>query len=80
MRKLALTERFFGPAQSAVQYGIEPKYIIKGIKAACDYQNPEDAEAVRLQEMIRKNGITGALCRITGLPQNHVLMRMLSNA
>lgn len=80
IRKLALTERFFGPAQSAVQYGIEPKYIMEGIKAACAYQNPEDTEAVLLQKMIREKGIIGALCSITGLPQDHVLMRMLSNA
>ena len=75
IRKLSVNERFFGQALTACEYGIEPQHIMTGVKAVCAYDNPEDAEAVRLQEMISSRGVVASLCEITGLPETHALMK-----
>lgn len=77
IRKLAISERFFGPALAAIEYGIEPKYIIKGIQSVLNYDYAEDKEAVELQTRLQKYGINETLVDITGLDAENKLLKMI---
>lgn len=76
IRKLSATERFFGPALKAMEYGIRPVNIVNGIRAALKYSYEKDSEAVKLQQMIAEKGTAATLSEITGLPEDHELIRM----
>lgn len=78
LRKLSVHERFFEPALTALAFNIEPRNIMNGVCAACCYDNPEDAEAIRLQKMIQAKGRVATVAEITGLSENHPLMKYLS--
>ena len=74
IRKLSASERFFKPALTALANDIDPVNIIKGIRAVCGYDYPDDPEAVLLQRMIREKGPLLALSEISGLAPEHPLI------
>ncbi|MGN0293875.1 MAG: mannitol-1-phosphate 5-dehydrogenase [Lachnospiraceae bacterium] len=78
IRKLSAAERFFGPALAALDAGVEPVNIVKGIKAALKYDYADDHEAVELQKRIAEKGIARTLAEITGLPETHKLIQMVT--
>jgi mannitol-1-phosphate 5-dehydrogenase len=74
MRKLRPDGRLIGSAYLALEYGISPDHIVQGVVAALRYDNPDDAQAVELQSLIRAKGIRAVLRQCCGLGDNDRLM------
>ena len=55
LRKLGEGERLIGAARLCIQSNFVPTHIIKGIKACCKYDNPEDPD----YETMKKNPFWG---------------------
>ena len=73
LRKLSRHDRLIGPACLALQEGIRPEALSRGIAAALRYDYPGDPAAVRLQEIVRANGVRGALAEVCGVPAEGAL-------
>jgi len=67
IRKLGRHDRLIGAAQLCLDQGVEPAAILQGVRAALRYDHPEDPEAVRLQAMIRQEGVEAVLSGVCGL-------------
>lgn len=76
IRKLGPNDRLVGAGLAALEAGVEPDAIAIGIAAALRHRNPDDPSAVRLAELIAAKGEAGALAEITGLPEDHELIRL----
>lgn len=57
IRKLSMQDRIIGSLNLCLDYGIFPENIIKVCAAAYNFDYKEDSVAIRLQEMIKKQGI-----------------------
>ena len=67
IRKLGPNDRLIGSAKLALEYGIEPVNICKGIAAALKYDYSEDPSACQLSNSIKQKGIDWvfkSICRI----------------
>ena len=73
IRKLGRHDRLVGAAQLCLDNGGEPYHTIGGIRAALAYDNPDDPQAARLQEMLREEGIEAVLQRVCGLSPEDAL-------
>ncbi|MCU1438605.1 MAG: mannitol-phosphate 5-dehydrogenase [Naasia sp.] len=68
LRKLSRTERFVGPAAELTERGLPADALLRAIGAALRFDVPDDAESVRLQELLRSGAPAAELTReITGL-------------
>ena len=54
-----------GPANLCEKYGLENRQLLKGVACAMKFVNPEDAQAVELQDYIAKNGAGAAIEKYT---------------
>lgn len=70
IRKISPNDRIMGPAYQCEQYGLENRHLLKGVACALKFTNPEDVQAVELQNYIAKNGVGAAICKYTGLEEN----------
>ena len=68
LRKLSRHDRLTGPACLALEEGIRPVALSRGMAAALRYDQPGDAAAARLQEIVRDKGVRGALGEVCGIP------------
>ena len=73
MRKLSRHERFIGPAAELAERGIVPEALLGAIAAALRFNDPADAEAVELGQILADSDPAAATERITGLAQDHPL-------
>lgn len=80
IRKLGRRDRLVGSALLALEYGIEPRYLVQGIIAALRYDNPRDEAAMRLQEMLQRNGLDYILENVCGLSRDEKLYHMIKEA
>jgi len=77
IRKLGPQDRLVGAAQLCLDNSVEPLHIIGGIRAALAYDNPEDPQAVRLQEILRLDGLDAVLQGVCGLkPEGELYSRI----
>ena len=76
LRKLSPTDRLIKPMQTALDYDLDVDALIQGIGAAFNYVNPEDAQAVEMQEKIANEGFEQACSSITGITDNTIIARM----
>ena len=67
IRKLASDDRIVGPACIASDYGLPNSHLLYGAAYALKYDDPEDEEAVKLQEYIQNDGIENTIEKICGL-------------
>jgi mannitol-1-phosphate 5-dehydrogenase len=67
MRKLGPDDRLVGSAKLCLDYDIFPENIAYVCGAAFCYDYSEDDKAVELQEIIKKEGIEGALKTVSGV-------------
>lgn len=72
MRKLGPEDRLIGSAKLCMDYGIVPENIATVCGAAFCYDYSEDPKAVELQEIVKKEGIEGALKTVSGVDANSV--------
>lgn len=77
VRKLGPNDRLIGAGKLALEYGIKPHNLIVGIIAALGYDNPQDVQAVRLQEMLRGKGLKIVLKEVSGLKEGDELFEMI---
>lgn len=67
IRKISPNDRIMGPAFQCEEYGLDNSHLLRGTACALRYQNPEDAQAVELQDYIAKNGVGAAITKYIGL-------------
>lgn len=67
IRKLQAGERLLGPALLCVEHGLPLINLARGIAAVMLYDNPADADAVKLRRLIETQGAASALAEISGL-------------
>lgn len=70
IRKLGPEDRLIRPATQAQKAGLPFTHLAKAIAAGLLFNNPEDEEAVKIQDMIRANGPASVLEEVSGLPEN----------
>ncbi|TSE17579.1 mannitol-1-phosphate 5-dehydrogenase [Arthrobacter sp. KBS0703] len=73
LRKLSRHERFIGPAAELAERGIVPEALLGAIAAALRFNDPADAEAVELGQILSASEPAEATERITGLAADHPL-------
>ena len=73
LRKLSRHERFIGPAAELAERGIVPEALLGAIAAALRFNDPADAEAVELGQILSASSPAEATERITGLTADHPL-------
>ncbi|KRE68428.1 mannitol-1-phosphate 5-dehydrogenase [Arthrobacter sp. Soil736] len=73
LRKLSRHERFIGPAAELAERGIVPEALLGAIAAALRFNDPADAEAVELGQILSASEPVEATERITGLTADHPL-------
>jgi mannitol-1-phosphate 5-dehydrogenase len=78
MRKLSRHERFIGPAAELAERGIVPEALLGAIAAALRFNDPADAEATELAEILASSSPADATARITGLAPDHPLFAAVS--
>jgi len=68
LRKLAPGDRLLGPAeQTRAVLGKVPAHFALGIAGALLYRNPADAQACRLADLLRRQGVASVLGEVCGL-------------
>ncbi len=80
IRKLARNDRLVGPACLALEVGIRPEALSRGIAAALLYSHPGDESAMKLQAMIASEGLAEVLRRLCGINPDGDLAAMVTRA
>ncbi|WP_080872732.1 mannitol-1-phosphate 5-dehydrogenase [Oceanobacillus timonensis] len=70
IRKLDSTDRLVAPALQCEKFGMENTYLCRGIAAALLFKNPEDSQAVEMNDYINDNGIEQAVLHYTKIDKN----------
>jgi mannitol-1-phosphate 5-dehydrogenase len=70
IRKLGPEDRLVRPALQAQKAGLSYTNLAKAIAAALLFDNREDEEAVKLQDMIQENGVAYVLKEVCGLEES----------
>jgi mannitol-1-phosphate 5-dehydrogenase len=78
LRKLSRNERFIGPAAELAERGIVPEALLGAIAAALRFNDPADAEATELAQILASSTAADATASITGLPPEHPLFDAVS--
>lgn len=75
LRKLSRHERFVGPAAEAAEAGLAVDALVDAMGAALAFDDPEDAQSVDLQRMLREQDAASLTASVTGLDPAHPLFR-----
>ncbi|MDP9998737.1 mannitol-1-phosphate 5-dehydrogenase [Pseudarthrobacter sulfonivorans] len=78
LRKLSRHERFIDPAAELAERGIVPEALLGAIAAALRFNDPADAEATELAQILASSTPAEATERITGLAPEHPLFAAVS--
>jgi mannitol-1-phosphate 5-dehydrogenase len=73
LRKLSRHERFVGPAAEAAERGLSVDALVAAMGAALAFDDPEDAQSVDLQRMLRDQDAASVTASVTGLEHDHPL-------
>lgn len=76
LRKLSDSDRLIKPMMTAKGFGFAVDNLLLGIGAALHYTNAEDAQSVKLQELIKEKGIKGAVAEVANIDDNDLLERI----
>ena len=80
LRKLRRNDRIVGAALFAIEQGVDPTPIVKGILAALRFDRPEDATAPEVQAALKDQGIEYVLAHYMGLEPAEPLYAMIRDA
>lgn len=80
VRKLRRNDRIVGAALFAIEQGVDPAPIVKGIAAALKFDRAEDPTAPELQAALREKGIGHVLEHYMGLKPDEPLYGMIEDA
>ena len=78
LRKLSRNERFVGPAAQLAEQGIVPEALLGAMAAALRFNDPADAEATELAQILASASAADATARITGLEPGHPLFQAVA--
>ncbi|MBQ8111425.1 MAG: hypothetical protein IJ124_14825 [Clostridia bacterium] len=78
-RKLRRNDRIVGAALFAMEQGVDPSPIVKGIVAALKFDRAEDATAPDIQRLLRKEGIGAVIKTYMGLSEAEPLYDMIKS-
>ena len=67
IRKIAPNDRIMGPANNCEEYGLENKYLLKGVACALKFKAEGDLQAEELQSFIAEKGVEAAIIKYTGV-------------
>jgi mannitol-1-phosphate 5-dehydrogenase len=73
LRKLSRHERFVGPAAEAAERGLPTDALVAAMGAALAFDDPEDAQSVDLQRLLREQDAASVTSSVTGLEPGHPL-------
>jgi mannitol-1-phosphate 5-dehydrogenase len=73
LRKLSRHERFVGPAAEAAERGLPVDALVSAMGAALAFDDPEDAQSVDLQRILREQDAASVTSSVTGLEAGHPL-------
>ncbi|MGZ9585563.1 mannitol-1-phosphate 5-dehydrogenase [Paenibacillus marinisediminis] len=74
LRKLGRQDRFVSPAVQAFERGLSTDYLCEGMAAAFAFDCKDDEDAVRIQAMLKEQGIEATIVEVTGLEASHPLV------
>ena len=77
VRKLRRNDRIVGAALFALEQGVDPAPIVKGIVAALDFDRAEDATAPEIHKALETQGIRYVIEHYMGLEPDEPLYRMI---
>lgn len=77
LRKLSSNDRFIKPLKECNRVGLPVDHLVTSIANALHYDAFDDAEAVKMQELIKSRGLTETLVEITGLQANSELIALI---
>ena len=77
LRKLGPEDRLIGSARLCLEEKVDPARLLVGIRAAIEYNNPDDPAAARLQEMLATCGREAVLRDVCGLAPDEPLFARL---
>ena len=80
VRKLRRNDRIVGAALFAMEQGVDPAPIVKGILAALRFDRAEDVTAPEVQAALREQGIDAVLERYMGLAPEEPLFSLIREA
>ena len=80
LRKLSSTDRLGKPVMTAREYGLPCDKLLLGIGAALHYNNPEDPQSVKMQELIAAKGLRQAVSEITSIPATDPVIEEIAAA
>ena len=68
------------PMMTAREYGLPCDKLLLGIGAALHYNNPEDPQSVKMQELIAAKGLRQAVSEITSIPATDPVIEEIAAA
>ena len=80
VRKLRRNDRIVGAALFAIEQGVDPAPIVRGILAALRFDRAGDATAPQIQQALRAHGIEGVMTQYMGLTPGEPLYDMIRAA
>ena len=80
VRKLRRNDRIVGAALFAIEQGVDPAPIVKGIAAALRFDQPGDPTAPEIQKALSQQGVDYVLGRYMGLEADEPLYGMIREA
>jgi mannitol-1-phosphate 5-dehydrogenase len=80
LRKLSRHERFIGPAAMASERGLSTRALVAAVGAALEFTDPDDPQAVELQERLRTEDAVELTASVTGLDPEHPLFADVRDA
>lgn len=78
IRKLSKGDRLVKPLLNSMSYGVSTENLLLGVGAVLYYNNPEDPQSVKLQELIKEKGIKGAVQEVAEITDENILMNIES--
>jgi len=73
LRKLSRHERFIGPGAEAAERGLATDALVDAVGAALAFDDPDDAQSVELQQLLRTTDADELTATVTGLDARHPL-------
>ncbi len=80
LRKISRNERFIGPAAMAAERGLSASALVAAVTAALEFEEPDDPQAVELQERLRTEDAREFTETTTGLAPEHPLFPAILDA
>ncbi|MCL2163573.1 MAG: 3-hydroxyacyl-CoA dehydrogenase NAD-binding domain-containing protein [Oscillospiraceae bacterium] len=77
LRKLSRDDRLIGPALLCLKHGILPYFLARGAAYLLLFNSESDSASVKMQNLVRKQGVEEAILNICGLNQEEENDRLL---